>query len=164
MYCLNLGCGNNQFEIFTFTIDGIKMNYSCLNLDIDPKCYPDIVCNIEEGLSFEDNSIEVVYAKDFLEHIYPDKTIFVIEEIWRVLKDRALFFHITPSTDGRGAFQDPTHRSFWNANTWIYFTNDGWRDYLKTKAKFDIISLENVNYDEKLKLHYVVGSMRAIKN
>ncbi len=33
------------------------------------------------------------------------------------------FFLIrVPSTDGRGAFQDPTHVSFWNQNSFWYYT------------------------------------------
>jgi hypothetical protein len=32
---------------------------------------------------------------------------------------------LVPSTDGRGAFQDPTHVSFWNANTFAYFSRQG---------------------------------------
>ena len=30
---------------------------------------------------------------------------------------------LTPSTDGRGAFQDPTHVSFYNENSFWYFTD-----------------------------------------
>lgn len=29
---------------------------------------------------------------------------------------------LVPSTDGRGAFQDPTHISFWNANSFLYYS------------------------------------------
>jgi hypothetical protein len=28
----------------------------------------------------------------------------------------------TPSSDGRGAYQDPTHVSFWNPNSFWYYT------------------------------------------
>ncbi len=39
-----------------------------------------------------------------------------MNEIWRICKPGATLDILVPSTDGRGAFQDPTHVSFWNIN------------------------------------------------
>lgn len=75
-------------------------------------------------------------AKDFLEHVPLGMTAFVVEEIWRVLEHDGMLQHMTPSTDGRGAFMDPTHLSFWNINSWLYWTDDRYRELYKTKAKF----------------------------
>jgi len=36
----------------------------------------------------------------------------------------------TPSTDGRGAFQDPTHCSWWNENSFWYYTRQQQRQYV----------------------------------
>ena len=101
MIKLNLGSGYRPSEGF-------------VNIDVNPDCEPDIVCDITYGLPYKDNEVDAIKAVDFLEHIPIGKTIFVIEEIWRVLKPGGIFEHVTPSTDGRGAFQDPTHLSFWN--------------------------------------------------
>ena len=120
---LNLGCGPVKMEGY-------------INIDINDKWNPEIVCDIEEGFFFEDSSIDEVRAWDFLEHIHSDKVMYVIEEIWRVLKAGGNFTSSTPSTDGRGAFQDPTHKSFWNYNSWVYYMNDLMRDLYDTKAKF----------------------------
>jgi hypothetical protein len=45
-----------------------------------------------------------------------------MNELYRVLADHGVAEIIVPSTDGPGAFQDPTHRSFWNRNSFRYYT------------------------------------------
>ncbi len=43
-----------------------------------------------------------------------------MQEAHRCLTPGGWFLTLTPSTDGRGAFQDPTHVSFWNSNSfWV---------------------------------------------
>ena len=34
-----------------------------------------------------------------------------------------MLLSLTPSTDGRGAYQDPTHVAFYNENSFWYYTN-----------------------------------------
>ena len=114
------------------------------------------------GLLYDDNSIDEVRAFDFLEHIPIDKIIFVIEEIYRVLKPDGKFEHFTPSTDGRGAFQDPTHKSFWNLNSWLYYMNDDYRNLYDIKAKFRGEN-QNVVTDHINKIIHVHGILYAIK-
>jgi SAM-dependent methyltransferase len=120
---INLGCGFKKIEGFT-------------NIDNRPEVNPDLVCDVLNGLPFDDNSVEYVIASDFLEHIEIGKTVDVIEEIYRVLKDGGTFESLTPSVEGRGAFQDPLHRSFWNINSWLYYTEDEYRNLYGIKAKF----------------------------
>jgi len=144
---LNLGCGYRQEE-------------DHVNIDNRPEVSPDLVCDITQGLPFDDNSIQVVKAFDFLEHISIGKTIFVIEEIYRVLKPQGLFHHFTPSTDGRGAFQDPTHVSFWNINSWLYFMVDAYRNLYGIKAKF---KGENYDINSGDGVVHTVGKLYAAK-
>ena len=148
---LNLGCGNDH-----------KFGY--MNIDCREECKPDRVFNIEAGgLGFlEDNSVDEIRAFDFLEHITLGRTVFVIEEIYRVLKPDGYFEHFTPSTDGRGAFQDPTHKSFWNINSWLYYTSRQWNLY-GIKALFGIIKLEDRMTSEALKIIHTYGLMYAKK-
>jgi len=96
---------------------------------------PDLVCDCL-NLPFDDSTAGTVMAIDFLEHIPIGKTVAMVEEIWRVLKSGGTFLSVTPSTDGRGAFQDPTHVSFWNINSWLYYTNDDYRNLYGIRAKF----------------------------
>ena len=123
MLKLNLGCGYRKIEGY-------------VNIDNRPDVSPDIIVDVAEGLPYDDSSVDEVMAADFLEHIPIGKTVGVIEEIYRVLKPNGKFVHMTPSTDGRGAFQDPTHVSFWNINSWLYYMDDLYRDLYSVKAKF----------------------------
>ena len=145
---LNLGSGNRPLPDY-------------VNIDIQERCHPDVCCDITNGLPFPDNHVVEVRAFDFLEHMPLGKQIFVIEEIWRVLEPGGVFEHFTPSTDGRGAFQDPTHLSFWNINSWNYYTNDAYRDLYGIKAKFAVDMLRDTyTGDDIIHTH---GRMYAIK-
>ena len=150
MIKLNLGCGNRKIK-------------GCVNIDKRKSCEPDQCWDIEKGIPYADDSVDMVYAFDFLEHIHPNCVIFVIEEIWRVLRSGGILEHFTPSTDGRGAFQDPTHRSFWNWNSWLYYTVDEYRDLIETVAKFAPEKQIHQMTDPDNKIIHVFGRLRAVK-
>ena len=84
------------------------------------------VFDVLAGLA--DNSVGAVRAVDFLEHV--EDTVRLMNEVWRVLAPDGLLLSCTPSTDGRGAFQDPTHVSFFNENSWWYFTDAAYANYV----------------------------------
>jgi SAM-dependent methyltransferase len=88
-----------------------------------------------------DSSVGCVRAYDFLEHVphcadssckhhAPLCTVGVMNEIYRVLAPGGWLLSATPSTDGRGAFQDPTHCSYWNPNSFWYYTRAQQRQYV----------------------------------
>ena len=141
---LNLGSGNRK-----------KDGY--VNIDIDDTCNPDLVLDITKGLLCKDDSVDKVVAFDFLEHVPIGKTIFVVDEIWRVLKPGGVFVHFTPSTDGRGAFQDPTHVSFWNINSWLYYTDGIWSGMYGIKSRFKVNSLGDYITDGMLNIIHTHG-------
>lgn len=66
-----------------------------------------------------DSSIDEIRAHDGPEHL-ASKVKFM-NECWRVLKPGGLLDIFVPTTDGRGAFQDPTHVSYWTPNDLFYF-------------------------------------------
>ena len=140
---LNLGSGLNKLE-------------GCINIDIRPEMEPDLVCDCL-SLPYADDSADTIYAIDFLEHIPIGKTVAMVEEIYRVLKPGGMLIHFTPSTDGRGAFQDPTHVSFWNINSWLYFMNDLYRKLYGIKAKF---SGQNEDVWSEMKICHVRGYLK----
>ena len=69
----------------------------------------DTVADLSERWPFEDNSVGVIRAVDFVEHMPAGKEIHFFNEAWRVLAHGGMLLIEVPSTDGRGAFQDPTH-------------------------------------------------------
>lgn len=80
-------------------------------------------------LPFPDNSVGLIKAVEVLQRI--SNPIKFMEEVYRCLVPGGWLISYTPSTDGRGAFQDPTHRSFWNENSFWYYTKEQNR-YIKS--------------------------------
>lgn len=104
-------------------------------LDIRSGDGVDIVHDANQRLPFPDNSIGVIRAVDFLEHI--ENPVHIMNEIHRVLADGGMLLSLTPSTDGRGAFQDPTHVSFYNENSFWYYTKENIKAFVpEIQAKF----------------------------
>ena len=142
---------------------GYRKKTGFINIDNRPETYPDLLCNIEQGLPYEDGMVEEVQCTNFLEHLHQDKVIFAIEEIWRVLKNNGLFYSLTPSTEGIGAFMDFNHRSYWNLGSFLYFTDDAYRHLYGTKAKFQG-EVQNVVIDHRVRnIIHVEAMMYAVK-
>lgn len=131
---LDLGCGYNKPAGY-ITID----SRAC--------CEPDYVIDIaRDGLKlFEDSTIDEVRAWDFLEHIPIGSAMFVIGEIWSVLKPNGLFESMTPDCEqGQGHWQDPTHRTPWCENSWLYYSMPHLRKLYDIKAEFNIERIERI--------------------
>ena len=94
----------------------------------------DIVCDLNERWPFEDSSVGVLRAYDVLEHLRDP--LHSMKEIHRVLAPGGYALIQVPSTDGRGAWQDPTHVSYWNENSFLYYTNSRWAKYIGTPVRF----------------------------
>lgn len=118
---LNIGCGYNKMEGF-FNIDKAK------------EVNPDKVVDIEKGLPFEDNSVEYIYCKQVLQHVSPCKLSFVIDEIIRVSKNKAILELIVPFDNIINRSSISNHRCFtWNS--FSHLEENALRNYYH-KAKF----------------------------
>ena len=132
------------------------------NVDNREETKPDQCFDLTLGLPYENNSVSEVRAYDILEHIPIGKVVPLIEEIYRVLEPNGRFVSFTPSTDGRGAFQDPTHVSFWNINTWLYYTVDIYRELYGIKAKFKIDTLRDEFTDVESMVIHTFADLRKV--
>jgi SAM-dependent methyltransferase len=94
----------------------------------------DVQCDLNKTWPFEDGSVGVIHAQDALEHL--SSPVHTMSEIHRVLAPGGWLISNTPSTDGRGAFQDPTHVSFWNSNSFWYYTKAVTSAYIGTPVRF----------------------------
>jgi len=97
----------------------------------------DINTDLNEPWPFEDNSVGVIRAFDVFEHL--KNPLHTMKELYRVLAPGGYAFIQVPSTDGRGAFQDPTHVSFWNENSFLYYTQTPWAKYIDTPVRFQTL-------------------------
>ena len=126
----------------------------------------DIKHDVRKGLPFKDSTVGIIRAVDFLEHIQ-DK-IKLINEIYRVLVPGGILLSITPSTDGRGAFQDPTHASFYNENSFFYYTNRMYNQYTPEAAvRFQAARLFTsfpTSEHKRLKVAYVFADLVSLKD
>jgi hypothetical protein len=96
-----------------------------------------ILCDLDQPWPFADSSVGVIRAYDIFEHLRD--SVHTMRECYRVLAPGGWVFAQVPSTDGRGAFQDPTHKSFWNENSWLYFTHMNWARYIDTPVRFQAV-------------------------
>jgi glycosyltransferase involved in cell wall biosynthesis len=126
----------------------------------------DIIADITNGIDLPDNSVGVIRAIDFLEHI-PDK-VAVFNEMYRLLAHGGMILSSTPSTDGRGAFQDPTHVAFYNENSFWYFTNEFYAKYVpEITCKFQVsrmLTYYPSEWHEYHKICYVRANLVAVKD
>lgn len=127
----------------------------------------DIVCDVLNGIPLPDNSVGWVMASDFIEHMPLGAGPQLFNEIYRILTPGGWFSSHTPSTDGRGAFQDPTHLSFWNSNSLWYYTNKDFAKYVpEIKCRFQQVRVWNDHPNDFCKFHnivYVHSDMCALK-
>jgi hypothetical protein len=90
-----------------------------------------------------------------------------MSEIHRVLSDGGWAFIEVPSTDGRGAWQDPTHVSFWNQNNFWYYTRQQQMDYIYNKEiKFQARDLQTAypnSFFAENNIYVTRAWLRAIK-
>jgi len=121
----------------------------------------DITCDLNEGIPLPDNSVGVINASHLIEHLRdPIKTM---REIHRVLVHGGWAFIEVPSTDGRGAWQDPTHVSYWNENSFWYYTKQSHAQFIRNKdIKFSCMRLETNWWDHHIAV--VNTHLVAVKN
>ena len=134
-------------------------------ITIDQEC-GHINCDLNDGIPLPDNSVGVINASHVLEHLKDGFKS--MSEIYRVLADGGWVFIDVPSTDGRGAFQDPTHVSFWNSNSFWYYTDRSLARYIRNdKIRFQEFRRENGFQNQWQKDHNIVVTtvwLRAIKS
>ena len=133
-----------------------KPNY--ISVDIKDA---DVNCDLQETWPFPDSSVGVVIANDIFEHL--KDPIHTMKELQRILAPDGYAFIQVPSTDGRGAFQDPTHKSFWNENSFLYYTNNQWAKYIDTPVRFQTLQLYTTEKNEQ-QVSWVVAHLINLKD
>ena len=112
----------------------------------------------------DDNSVGLIFADNCLQ-LYKDP-VQVLEKIWKALAHGGMLISNTLSTDGRGAFQDPTYLSYWNANSFWYYTKANLAAYHGSKLRFQSTFIKDwfpSDYHKAMKLDYVIAHLTALK-
>ena len=156
LICIDLGCGTHKAEDF-------------IGVDVVAADGVDVIANLNGYFPFPDNSVDFLKAHDIIEHL-PDR-IHTMNEIWRILKPDGIVDISVPSTDGRGAFQDPTHVSFWNINSFMYYCQEfppylaGCQSHYGFKGEFSIVNIEEIHSpNQVIHVHAVLKAIKSEEN
>jgi SAM-dependent methyltransferase len=156
---LDIGCGSNPQNPFEAS--------KVIGVDLFENSQKEIKkCMLGfEALPYETNSIDYISAFDLIEHIprvhFQDGKIstpfiFLMNEIWRVLKNNGILLSFTPIIPFHGAHQDPTHVNLIVYGTYEkYFSNKKLQiaSEYGVKANFNIL-------DEKLYNEHLVSILK----
>lgn len=126
MKTLHLGCGR-------------KKRKGAIGVDIAKIKGVDLVHDIRKGLPFKTSSFDLVIAEHILEHLDINSMNFVIEEVYRVAKKKAVFEVIVPHYSGRIAWIDPTHFRGFSINTFDFYYSEKPVFDFYSKAKFKVL-------------------------
>ena len=142
---LNLGCSDAHIP-------------GWLNVD---RCQPaDQIADLTLwGWPWYSDSVDAIKAWDIFEHL-PNK-LHTMNEAHRVLKPGGQLDLFIPTTDGRGAFQDPTHVSFWTPNDLFYFCEE-YAEWQRFHAAYGITARFRVVQQSHLEFPGRVWKLRAI--
>lgn len=122
---------------------------------VDMRPEADVVADLSLDWPFDNNSVGLIRASHIFEHL-PDP-VHTMNELFRVLAPGGFALIEVPSTDGRGAFQDPTHVSFWNENSFWYYTRKGQAKYIQPRytGRFQVSELMTYFPNKQFKQHNI---------
>ncbi|WP_406420753.1 glycosyltransferase [Streptomyces sp. NBC_00873] len=137
-----------------------------LGVDQYPRDGVDIVATLPGRLDLPDDSVGLLRAVDFLEHV-PAK-IPLINELYRLLAPGGMLLSRTPSSDGRGAYQDPTHVAYYNENSFWYYTDEQYRAFVpEIRARFQrsrLVTYFPTDWHTRNNISYVQANLIAMKD
>lgn len=122
---LNLGCGPKRLE-------------GALNVDVAEGAAADLCFDLNaRPWPLPRNHFTEIQARDVLEHL--ESIPSVLEELHEVCADGARIHLTVPHFSSANAFTDPTHRHFFGASSFDYFTASHGLNFY-SKARFSIAS------------------------
>jgi O-antigen biosynthesis protein len=177
---INEAIQEQTVEYYRQTIEGLALAWAarnglrCLRMrtpawigDEPDDRYEDVLIHPDEPkIDATDNSVGLLKAYDVLQRM-PARAAF-FNECYRVLTHAGLLLSQTPSTDGRGAFQDPSNVAFYNENSFMYLTQQALRDVIP-----ELVSRWQVSYlrtffptpgHVDMNVPYVQANLLAVKD
>ncbi|MFA5292222.1 MAG: class I SAM-dependent methyltransferase [Phycisphaerae bacterium] len=107
---LDLGCGKNKYP-------------GAIGIDFNKNTNADIIHNLDIfPYPFGNNEFDTIVINHSIEHL--DDVVRVMEEVHRIAKPDAHVLINAPYFTSVDAFTDPTHKHFFTARSFDYFTGD----------------------------------------
>jgi len=133
---------------------GFKHKEGYINVDIDSRVNPDVFADLERGLPFGNDKIDEILTEQTLEHINPDKIHLVMNEFWRVLKNKGKLVVIVPI--GKGWMNSPEHKCPFDEKSWLFFTEWNYREAYKFKLLNEKITGKGITKE----LHFTLEAIK----
>lgn len=151
MKALEIGVGLHRRPNTTVAIDKIKTFCTDIVRDV-----------AKRGIPFSDNEFDEVYAFDVIEHIetYED-LIFLLNEIWRVLKKDGIFEFTTVA--GLGGLGHLSHHRTFLVESFDYLKTSENEDYNHMRKSDGIIANFELNFEAGVAEGWLYGKFKAIK-
>jgi predicted SAM-dependent methyltransferase len=121
---LNIGCGKLH--------EKSNSEVEWINIDRAKEVNPDLCIDFTKGLPFEDNEIDFIKAMCCLGQVESNQDfLFVMNELWRVLKPGGRLWIYLPHKDYSNAWQDPFNQRRFTEHTIAGFdeTNPQYRNH-----------------------------------
>jgi len=117
-------------------------------------------------LPCEPDSVGAIKAYDLLQRVAAPVELF--NRCWDALAHGGLLLTQTPSTDGRGAFQDPSHLAYFNENSFWYVTQAQYETSVPDlHARFMVSHIRThfpSPWHEQTDIPYVQANLLPVKN
>ena len=133
-----------------------------INVDRVPPA--NVIADLSKPWPWPSSGIQEIKAWDIFEHL-PVK-LHTMNEAHRVLVPGGRLDLFVPTTDGRGAFQDPTHVSFWTPNDLFYFCENciEWQRFhvaYGITARFRCLEQSHLEYPNRVwKLRVILEAIK----
>jgi glycosyltransferase involved in cell wall biosynthesis len=136
-------------------------------LSLDEQIKPGIIsCDLNYDWPLKNNSVGIIRANDAVEHLIDP--VHTMNECYRILAPGGFLMIDVPSTNGLGAFCDPTHKSFWNRLSFRYYCEGVFKQYVpKFNGRFQVMHLVEWFPSEQHRIDnvpYVQAQLLALKD
>lgn len=157
---LDVGCDNRKI-------------IGAIGIDIKKNSQADIICDLEQGIPFKDNSFDKIISNHVMEYFCNSYKF--LNEIYRVSKDRTEVIIRVPHFSGTAAWEGLGHRKTFGVNTRFdemdnkfkildkkihYFTYLDRERCLRNKILskiIDTISNKFINFANRILCHWIGG-------
>jgi len=136
---------------------GVYKERGYINIDVDTSVHPDIVRDVRRGLPFDSNSVDEVRAHHFLEHLEYEEYLFVLSEIYRVLKHSGILDIKVPL----GVMGDISHKLFFQENSFVTLLDPKSGDYFRAGTSWKEMEKEVYENPHGCKVLHII--LEAVK-